>query len=44
VIEWTQPGDNGSLEISLKYSGDRIEITVKQLIFAGEPAVVTGTK
>ena len=44
MVEWTQPGNTGSLEIWLKYSGDHLEIAVQPVIFGGEPAVIKGSK
>ncbi len=44
MVEWTQPGNTGSLEIGLKYSGNNLEISVQPLIFGAEATIINGTK
>jgi CubicO group peptidase (beta-lactamase class C family) len=44
MVEWTQPGNTGSLEIWLTYSGNNVEISIQPLIFGEEPTVIKGTK
>jgi CubicO group peptidase (beta-lactamase class C family) len=44
MVEWTQPGNTGSLEIGLTYTGENVEISVQPIIFGGEPTMIKGSR
>jgi len=44
IIGLATLGELGETEYQFKFSGDQMEVTVKQLVFGGEPFVFTGTR